>query len=74
MSIQQITESVKRLSTIEAAGVLRIRPQTLRAALCRDGSYCGARPVKTANRFLLWNADEIERLAAGETLSAKVTA
>jgi hypothetical protein len=72
MSIQQITESVKRLSTIEAAEVLKVRPQTLRAALCRDGHYLGARPAKSANRFLLWNAADIERLAAGEILAAKV--
>ena len=61
-----------RLSTEQAADLLGIKPQTLRASLCRDGSYMGARPVKSANRFLKWNADDIEALAAGETLSAKV--
>lgn len=68
MHIQQITEAVKRLSTTEAAALLKIKPQTLRAALCRDGNYLGARPLKSANRFLLWNAADIERLAAGEVL------
>lgn len=68
MSIQQITEAVKRLSTEEAAALLKIKPQTMRAALCRDGHYLGARPTKSANRFLLWDAAQVERLAAGESL------
>jgi hypothetical protein len=57
-----------RLSTEEAAAALKVKPQTLRAALCRDGHYMGTRPVKSANRFLKWNASEIERLAAGESI------
>ncbi len=69
MSIQQLTEAVKRLSTDEAAALLKIKPQTMRAALCRDGHYLGARPAKSANRFLKWNAADIECLATGETLS-----
>jgi hypothetical protein len=71
MSIQQVTEAVKRLSTEEAAAILKIKAQSMRAALCRDGHYLGARPAKSANRFLKWNAADIEALAAGETLSAK---
>ena len=54
-----------RLSTDEAAEVLKIKPQTLRAAVCRTGGYYGVRPTKTPNRFLLWDAAEIERLASG---------
>jgi hypothetical protein len=68
MSIQQVTETVKRLSTEEAAALLKVKPQTLRAALCRDGHYLNCRPTKSANRFLLWKAADIERLAAGEVL------
>lgn len=62
------TANAVRLSTEEAAARLKVKPQTLRAALCRDGHYCGARPTKSANRFLLWNADEIERLTQGQTI------
>jgi hypothetical protein len=72
MSIQQITEAVKRLSTEEAAARLKIKPQTLRAALCRDSHYMGARPLKSANRFLLWSTEEIERLANGEKITAAI--
>lgn len=68
MSIQQITEAVKRFSTEEAAALLKIKPQSMRAALCRDSHYMGVRPLKSANRFLLWPANEIQRLAAGEVL------
>lgn len=53
-------------STDEAAAILHIKPQTLRAALCRDGAYMGLRPIKRANRFLAWPADGIEALARGE--------
>jgi hypothetical protein len=64
------TANAARLSTEEAAALLKVKPQTLRAALCRDGHYLGARPAKSANRFLLWRGDEIERLANGETIAA----
>jgi hypothetical protein len=66
MSVQQVTETVKRLSTEEAAALLKVKPQTMRAGFCRDGHYLSAKPTKSANRFLLWNAADIERLAAGE--------
>lgn len=58
--------SARTLSTEQAAAALHIRPQTLRAALCRDGHYFGVHPVKLANRFLAWPADQIARLASGE--------
>ncbi len=64
------TAKAVRLSTEEAAARLKIKPQTMRAALCRDGHYMGARPTKSANRFLLWVGDEIERIAAGESITA----
>lgn len=54
------------LSTEEAATRLGIKPQTLRAALCRDGAYFGIRPFKSKNRFLRWPADAVEALIAGE--------
>jgi hypothetical protein len=57
--------AARNYSTDEAAAVLKVKPQTLRAALCRDGAYQGVRPLKARNRFLLWPAAEIERLAAG---------
>lgn len=57
---------LRAYSTDEAAAVLKIKPQTLRAALCRDGAYQGVRPHKARNRFLLWPAAEIDALTSGE--------
>lgn len=62
MTIHQIIEASKRLSTEEAAARLKVKPQTLRAAVCRNSHYCGIRPTKGPNRFLYWPADEIDRL------------
>ncbi|NMG73710.1 hypothetical protein [Aromatoleum diolicum] len=53
-------------STEQAAAVLHVRPQTLRAALCRAGHYAGVMPIKLPSRFLAWPADQIEAIARGE--------
>jgi len=52
-------------TTEELAGRLGLRPQTLRAALCRNGHYYGLRPVKCPNGRLLWPADAFEKLTGG---------
>jgi len=57
-----------KFSTEQAAVALGIKPQTLRAALCRDGHYFGIRPVKLPNRMLRWDAEAIERLLNGEAV------
>lgn len=61
-----VAHILRTFSTEEAAAILHIRPQTLRAALCRDGHYFDLRPIKRANRFLAWDATAIEALARGE--------
>ena len=58
------------LSTEEVASLLGVKAQTLRAALCRDGTYYGIRPLKAKNRFLRWPADEVERMIAGGEVTA----
>lgn len=57
---------LRTYSTKEAATILKVRPQTLRAALCRDGHYFGVRPQKARNRFLVWDANAIDALLNGE--------
>ena len=52
-------------STKVLAEHLKIKPQTIRAAFCRDGHYYGLRPVKMPNRRLLWPAAAVEKLLAG---------
>ena len=56
---------LRNYSTDEAASLLKIRPQTLRAALCRDGHYFGVRPIKSPNRMRGWPAEAIPRLRTG---------
>lgn len=53
------------ISTDAAAQRLGLRPQTLRAAVCRAGHYGGITPRKKCNRMLSWPANLIDRLAAG---------
>lgn len=57
--------ATRTYSTEQAAAALHVRPQTLRAALCRDGHYFGIRPFKQQNRFLSWPADEVDGLKTG---------
>lgn len=56
---------LRTYSTEEAAAVLKVRPQTLRAAVCRDGHYFGVRPQKARNRFLVWDAAAVDALLNG---------
>jgi len=58
------------LSTEALAESLGIKPQTLRANLCRNGHYFGIRPVKMPNRMLRWPSDAVERLTAGQQAGA----
>lgn len=58
----------RKLTTEELAAVLRVAPQTIRAALCRQGHYLGLKPIKLPNRKLLWDAAEAELLLSGEGL------
>lgn len=53
------------LTSEQLAEQLNLKPQTLRAALCRDGAYFGVRPVKLPNRRLVWPHDSVSRLMGG---------
>jgi hypothetical protein len=52
------------LTTELLAARLGIKPQSIRAALCRTGGYFGLRPSKAMNGRLLWPADAPEKLMA----------
>jgi hypothetical protein len=54
-----------KLSTEELAAAAKVEPQTIRSALCRQGHWLGLRPVKLANRRLLWDAVEVSRVLNG---------
>ena len=47
------------LNTFEFALLFRMRPQSVRQALCDKGHVNGLRPVKMPNRRLLWSSDEV---------------
>ena len=53
------------LTTEQLAEQVQIKAQSLRAAFCRDGHWCGIRPVKLPNRRLLWPADAVNALLSG---------
>jgi hypothetical protein len=50
------------LSTEAFASQLHIKPQSIRARVCRTGSYFGILPKKLPNGRLLWPSDAAERL------------
>lgn len=49
-------------STEQLAQILHLKPQSLRAAICRDGHYFGLVPRKMPNGRLIWPSDALERL------------
>lgn len=59
----------EKSTTNDAAGMLGYKPQSMRAALCRNGHVCGLIPVKLPNGKLLWDTEDIQRLLSGEVLS-----
>lgn len=62
----QINLQTPTLSTEELAALGKVRPQSIRASLCRHGHWLGLRPVKLANRRLVWNAEQVASVLAGE--------
>ena len=58
--------AARKISTEELAARLLVKEQTIRAGLCRAGHYLGLRPVKLANRRLLWDVAEVDALVSGE--------
>lgn len=54
------------LSTEELAAALKVRPQTVRAGLCRAGHYLGLKPARLPNGRLLWDATAVDALLTGE--------
>jgi hypothetical protein len=55
-----------KISTEEVAARLCVQQQTVRRSLCLNGHYLGLRPVKLANRRLLWDSAAVDALATGE--------
>ena len=47
------------LSADEFAALNQVKSQSVRARLCRTGSYFGIRPLKLANGRLAWPAVQV---------------
>jgi len=52
------------ITTETLAEAMTVKPDTIRARLCRFGSYFGVVPIKCPNGRLLWPADAKERILA----------
>lgn len=49
------------LSAEQFATLNQVKSQTVRARLCRTGSYFGIRPLKLANGRLAWPAVQVAK-------------
>ena len=49
------------LSADQFAALNQVKSQSVRARLCRTGSYFGVRPMKLANGRLAWPAVQVEK-------------
>jgi hypothetical protein len=66
MQNQPFMASLERLSSSEFARALRIKVESLRSAVCRNGgTYYGIKPIRLPNGRLSWPADAVERLLRG---------
>jgi hypothetical protein len=52
------------MTTEQYASKYGVKPNTIRASLCKNGHYMGIKPVKLPNRLLWWPDDEVESLLA----------
>lgn len=56
----------RNLTTDELAAQLGLNPQSIRKRYSQTGSYFQLRPIKLANRRLLWPANALEHLSIRE--------
>lgn len=66
MQNQHLPATLERLSSAEFARALRIKVESLRSAVCRNGgTYYGVTPIRLPNGRLSWPADAVARLLRG---------
>lgn len=58
------------ITTEQLATLLHLKPQSLRAALSREGHYFGLRPRKLPNGRLIWPDDALRRLTTPQQRGA----
>lgn len=57
-------EAIKNLSAAEFAKLNQVKAQSVRAQICRSGSYFGVKPDKLANGRLVFPAVQLVAKAA----------
>ena len=57
---------MRKYSTQQFAESAFVKPQTIRAAYCRQGHYLTVKPIKLPNRKLAWPADAVDSILTGE--------
>ena len=60
-----ILDKGAHLTTAEFAAALKSSPLTVRKNLCEQGHHLGAKPIKLANRRLLWKVEDLNTILAG---------
>lgn len=53
-------------STAEVADRLKVKPESVRHALCLKGHYMGLRPHKLPNGRWIWAGEEVDGLLPAE--------
>jgi hypothetical protein len=61
------------ITTDQLANLLHLKPQSLRAALSREGHYFGLRPRKLPNGRLIWPDDAVQRLVSPRVVESGVS-
>lgn len=62
---------MKFITTADLAQTLGLQPQTLRAAVCREGGYFGIKPNRLPNGRLLWPHNTLELLTSTTAARSK---
>ena len=62
------------ITTTELATLLRVKPQSVRRALCLKGHFWGLKPTKMPGGALRWDMDQARALLAGERNHATASA
>lgn len=61
-----LPELRRAIQTAAFAKRIGYQPASIRTAYWRNGHFNGIKPIKLPNGRLLWPADAVERLTAGE--------
>ncbi len=64
-----VTAMQQTIQTATLARLIGYKSASIRTAVWRNGHFNNIKPIKLPNGRLLWPADAVERLTAGEVAS-----